>query len=118
MQQLWNACHRQVVVDDLRDGHPDRRQEDPLGRLAEPGVLLRRLADDDGGIDGVAPHRDRREPEDRERLGRRVVAGVVSKGPLLGQLVLVDVTLENDLRVRRHFEIDRLRLHELDGLAA
>ena len=60
----------QVVVDDLGHAHPDRRQEDPLGRLAEPGVLGRRLADDDRRVDRVAPHRHRRHVEDRERLRR------------------------------------------------
>ena len=40
MQQLWKAPgDRQVVVDDLGHAHPHRRQEDPLGRLAEPRVL-------------------------------------------------------------------------------
>ena len=39
----------QVVVDDLGQRHPDGGQEDPLGRLAEPCVLGRRLADDDRG---------------------------------------------------------------------
>src|SRR5690349_5281568 len=41
------ARDRQVVVDDLRDGCAHGRQEDPFGRLAEPRVLLRRLAHDD-----------------------------------------------------------------------
>ena len=112
------AGDREVVVDDLGHRHADRRQEDALRRLAEPRVLLRRLADDDRRIDRVAPHRHRGEVEDRERLRRRVVAGVVAERALLGQLVLLDVALEDDLRVRRHVEGDRLRAHELDGLAA
>ena len=76
------ARDRQVVVDDLGHGHADRRQEDPLGRLAEPRVLLRRLADDDRRVDRVAAHRQRGDVEDRERLGGRVVAGVVAERPL------------------------------------
>ena len=95
------ARDRQVVVDDLGDAHPDRRQEDPLGRLAEPRVLLRRLADHDRRVDRVAPHRHRGHVEDRERLGRRVVAGVVAERAFLGQLVLGDVALEHDLGVGR-----------------
>src|SRR6186997_674006 len=62
-----SARNRKVVVDDLRDGHPDRRQEDPLRRLAEPRILLRRLAHDDRGVDGVTSHRDRRESENGEQ---------------------------------------------------
>ena len=65
------AGDRQVVVDDLGHARPDGRQEDALGRLAEPRVLLRRLADDDRRVDRVAAHRHRRDVEDRERLGRR-----------------------------------------------
>ena len=94
------ARDRQVVVDDLGHGHPDRRQEDPLGRLAEPRVLLRRLADDDRRVDRVAAHRHRGDVEDGERLGRRVVAGVVAERPLVGEVALLDVALEHDLGVR------------------
>ena len=78
-----------------------RREEDPLRRLAEPGVLRRRLPDDDRRVDRVAPHRHRREPEDRERLGVRVVARVVAERPLDADVVLRDVSLEDDLGVRR-----------------
>ena len=119
MQQLWNApSSGQVVVDDFRHGHPDRREEDPLCRLAEPRVLLRRLADDDRRIDRIAAHRDGGELENGERLGRRVVPGVVAERPLLGELVLVDVALEHDLGVRGHLQVDGLCLHELHRLAA
>ena len=99
----------QVVVDDLRHAHPDRGQEDALGRLAEPRVLLRRLADDDRRVDRVAPHRERRHVEDGERLGRRVVAGVVAERALGGEVALLDVALEHDLRVRGDLDVDRLR---------
>ena len=112
------ARDRQVVVDDLGNGHLDRGQEDALGRLAEPGVLLRRLADDDRRVDRVASHRDRRHVEDREALGRRVEAGVVAERPFVRELALVDVSLEHDLRVGRHLEVDGHALDELDRLAA
>ena len=118
MQQLWkDPGDRKVVVDDLRHGHLHRRQEDPLGRLAEPGVLLRRLPDDDRRVDRIAAHRHRGDVEDREGLGGGVEAGVVAEGPLVGEVVLLDVALEHDLRVRRHLEVDGLRLDELDRLA-
>ena len=109
---------RQVVVDELGDAHPDRGQEDPLGRLPQPGILGRRLADDDRRVDRVAPHRDRLDVEDREELRRRVVAGVVTERPFARQVVLGDVTLEHDLRVCGNLEVDRLGRNELDRLAA
>src|SRR5581483_11144906 len=118
MQQLWKAGDRQVVIHDLGERGPDRGKEYPLRRLAEPRVLLRRLADDDRGIDRVLPHRQRRDVEDRERLGGRVVAGVVAERALLADLVLRDVALEHDLGARRHLDPDRDALDELDRLAA
>jgi hypothetical protein len=51
-------------------------------------------------------------------LRRRVVTGVVAEGPFVGDLVLVDVALEHELGVRRHFEAHGLAGDELDGLAA
>src|SRR6476659_8033721 len=113
-----DAGDRQVVVDDLRQGRAHRGQEDPLRRLAEPGVLLRRLADDDRGIDRVAPHRHRGDVEDWERLRGCVVAGVVAERPFLADLVLLDVALEHDLGARGHLDSDADALHELDGRAA
>src|SRR2546427_11573119 len=89
-------------------------RSDPLRRLPEPGVLGRRLADHDRRIDGVAAHRDRADPEDREELGGRVVPGVVAEGPFGRQVVLCDGAFEDDLGFRRHLEVDRLALHELD----
>ena len=40
------------------------------------------------------------------------------KGPSTPDVVLRDVSFEDDLRVRRHLEVDRLAAHELDRLAA
>ena len=111
------ARDREVVVDDLRQGHLDRRQEDPLGRLAEPGVLRRRLPDDDGRVDRVLSHRHSAQPEDRELLGRRVVARVVAERALCAHVVARNVPFEDDLGVRRYLEVDRLAAHELDRLA-
>src|SRR3954471_19355494 len=113
-----HAGDRQVVIDDLGQRRADRGQEDPLRRLAEPGVLLRRLAHHDRGVDRVAPHRHCGDVEDGERLGGGVVAGVVSERPLLADLVLLDVALEHDLRPRRHLDADADALDELDPLAA
>src|SRR3954469_24784814 len=112
-----DAGDRQVVVDDLGQGRAHGGQEDPLRRLAEPGVLLRRLAHHDGGVDRVAPHRHGSDVEDRERLGGGVVAGVVAERPLLADLVLLDVALEHDLGAGGHLDADADALDELDRVA-
>src|SRR3954453_17542701 len=112
-----DASDRQVVVDDLGQRRAHGGQEDPLRRLAEPGVLLRRLADHDGGVDRVAPHRHGSDVEDRERLGGGVVAGVVAERPLLADLVLLDVALEHDLGAGGHLDADADALDELDRVA-
>ena len=52
-------------IDDL-----EQRQEEPLGRLAERAVLLRRPADDDRLVDRVAAHRHAVDRQRRERLDR------------------------------------------------
>ena len=51
-------------------------------------------------------------------LGRRVVARVVAERALGGEVVLVDIALEDDLGVRRYLEIDGDTLDQLDRLAA
>ena len=112
------ARDRKVVVDDLGQRHPDRRKEDPLGCLSEPGVLRRRLPDDDRRIDRVAPHRQRRDAEDRELLGVRVVAGVVAERAFDADVVTRDRPLEDDLGVRRDFQVHGLAADELHRLAA
>src|SRR5439155_15097034 len=71
-----------------------------------------------GGRARVAPPRNGVDGEDRERLGGRVVAGVVAERPLLADLFLLDVALEHDLRARGNLDPDGYALHELDRLAA
>ena len=83
------------------------RQEDALGRLAEPVVLLRRAPDDGGRIDRPRAPRDRREVEHGVVAGQRVVAGVVAERALEPLLGGVDVALQHDLGLRRHLEVDR-----------
>ena len=46
-----------------------------------------------------------------------VEAGVVAKRSLGAELVEIHVAFEHDLRMRRHFEIHRLALHQLHRLA-
>ena len=58
----------EVVVDDLRHGHAHGRQEDPLGRLPEPGVLLRAASRP------RSTGRSRRAASSSPRRGRRGTA--------------------------------------------
>ena len=63
--------------------------------------------------------RDRRDVEARERIDRRVVAGVIAERPLREELLArIDVALEHEVRVGRDLEVDRLAAHVLDRLAA
>ena len=127
------AVAGQVVVLDVGDEHLEERQEDPLGRLAEVVVLLRRQADERRGKDRVAPMRDRGHLDDGVSIGQRVEAGVVAEGafedgartefavaawieadrPALGR----DVPLDHDLAVRGHAKRHGLAAHERDPAA-
>ncbi len=55
--------------------------------------------------------------EHRERLHLVVIAGVIAKGPLWGQLTGLDIAFENDLGGGRHLQLGALALHHL-GLRA
>ena len=57
---------------------------------------------------------DAGDVKDRVLLLHRVKAGVIAERPLDAQLVQLHIAFENDLRMRRHFEIDRLALHQFD----
>ena len=113
-----DALGRHVHVDDLRQHHPDDRQEQALRRLAEPVVLHGRPPHDDRRVDRVAAARHRGQVEDGVGVGERVVARVVAERPLDARLRGVAVALEDDLRVGRHLEVDRPALHHLDALPA
>ena len=56
--------------------------------------------------------------EDGIVVGVRVEAGVIAERPLAAALAGLDVAFEDDLRVGRHFHVDRDALHELDAVAA
>ena len=62
--------------------HLDQRQEDALGGVADRAVLLRRLRRDDRVVDRVALGRHALHVQHRERLDRRVEAGVVAERAL------------------------------------
>ena len=56
-------------------------------------------------INRVVPRGDGVDREDREALDLVVIPGVIPVGPLIGHLVGVDVTFEDDFAVRRHHEV-------------
>ena len=93
-------------------------QEDALRRLAEPVVLLRRPADDGGGIDGALAAGQRLEVEDRIVAREGVVAGVVPEGALEPPLRRVHPALEHDLGLRGHLQVHRLAGDHGDARAA
>ena len=116
---LWKMpSGRKVHVDDLGQRLADHRQKDPLARLAEVDVLLRRNADDRREVGRLLPHRDARQMEHRKIVGERIEAGVIAERPFAAPLARLDVAFEHDVRARRHLEIDRDRLHQLDAPAA
>ena len=51
-QVMKDTDRRKMHVDDFGQGHTHQRQEKPLGRLAEIGVLHRRPAHDRRWVDG------------------------------------------------------------------
>ena len=62
--------------------------------------------------------RDARQVEHRVVVGMRIEAGVIAERSLAAALARLDVAFEHDLGVRRHLEVDRDALDELDALAA
>ena len=66
--------------------------------------LLRRLADDRGQINRMGFARDFANMENRERRRERVMPKVISEWSFQRALLRSDLSLEDTLRVRRHFE--------------
>ena len=77
--------------------------------FAEPRVLHRRLADDGRGIDRIAAVRDARDVKRRIAIREAIDAGVIAERSLDAQVLVVDVSLEHELGVGRHHQIDGLR---------
>ncbi|MDT4845896.1 hypothetical protein FQZ97_798980 [compost metagenome] len=82
------AFGRQVEVHDLGQLAAQQGNEHLVERHAEHGGFVGRLARVGGVIDGVAPHRDPLDREDREPVLFVVVAGVVAVGAFQGHLVI------------------------------
>src|ERR1019366_1850737 len=97
------AFDRQVHIDNLRDGQLHQRQEDALDGFAHPRVFHRRLSYDGGRVDRVLAVRDAGDVKHRVEVLQGVEAGVIAEGALHLELVQLDVTFEDDLRIRGNF---------------
>ena len=113
-----DARDGQVVVDDLGHGHPDERQEDALGRLADRSVLLGWPADHDGLVDRTALHGHAFDSQRRERFHRCVEAGVVAEGTFGQAAAGFQPPLQHDLGLRGHLQRDGQAVDQVDPLAA
>jgi len=58
------------LMSPVRECHLHQRQENALDCFAHPGVFLRRLADDGGGVDRVFAVRDAGDVENRYSSSR------------------------------------------------
>ena len=114
---MKTALDGEVVVDDLGDDHLQQRKKDPFGRLAQPRVFHRRLADDRRGVDRVAAVGHALHVEGRITIREAVDAGVVAERSFDAQIGVVDVAFEHELGVGRHLEVDGAAAYQLDGLA-
>src|SRR5208282_845882 len=82
-------------------------------------VFLDRLAGSDHRQDRVVAMRDRGDMIDRLWAAptRPEIIGILAHRAFYRGLGVGDVTFDNDLRARGHFEIDRFTAHDLDGSA-
>ena len=80
-------------------------------------VLLRRPADDDRLEDRAFPHGHRLDPQVRERLDRRVEAGVVAERTLRQPLAGLHPALQHHLGVGRHLQRHAEAVHHLHSFA-
>ena len=108
----------QIDVDNFWNGELHERQKNALDGLAHPGIFHGRLADDGGGVDGIAAMGDAGDVEDGIVVGQSVEAGVIAEGTLGAELVEADVAFEDNFRGGGDLQIDGLALDELDGLLA
>ena len=70
-----------------RHGHREGGGEEALQKLSQVVILLFRLADDGGRIDGILPVMDLFDVENREIMGQGVIAVMVAEGSFLTPLV-------------------------------
>ena len=113
-----DAFDGQIDVDNFWNGELHEREKNALDGLAHPGIFHRRLADDGGGVDGIAAMGDAGDVEDGIVVGQSVEAGVIAEGTLGAELVETDVAFENDFGGGGDLQVDGFALDKLDGLLA
>ena len=116
---MKDALGRQRDVHDLREGHPQDRQEQLHAGATHVKVLHRRDADDRRRVNGLFSVGDGGDVKHRIRLGQGVVAGVVTERTRLTQgFGGVDVAFDHDVSVGRNLEVVGFALHHLYRLSA
>ena len=94
---MKDAFHRQVDIDQLRDGELHERKKNALDGFAHPGVFHGRLAHDGGCVNRILAMRDAGEVKDGIEIFERIKAGVITEGTLGAKLVEMHVSFENNL---------------------
>src|SRR5207247_6013052 len=95
-QVMKNAFHRQVDIDQLRDGEFHEWKENALDGFAHPGVFHGRLADNGGRVNRILAMRDARKMKDGIKIFERIKAGVIAEGTFSAELVEMNVPFEHD----------------------
>src|SRR5207244_11370773 len=101
---MKNAFHRQVDVDQLRDGEFHERKKNALDGFAHPGVFHGRLAHDGGCVNRILAMRDAGEVKDGIEIFDRIKAGEITEGTLGEKLVEMNMSLEHKLRSHTNFQ--------------
>ena len=102
-QVVKDTLRRQGQVHQLRKVHLQHRHQDPHAGRPQPKILHRGLAHHRRGIDRVLPVGDRRDPEPRILVHRRVKTGVIPERPLVHRIARrIHRSLDHKIRVRRH----------------
>ncbi len=109
---------RQIEVDDLRELLLQDRHEHLVQCHTENRRLIRRTSGVGAVVDRILAVGDALDGEHREAIHLVVVAGVIAVGSFVGHLTRMDMSLEDDLGVRRHLQLGADRLDQLGARAA
>ena len=111
--------HRQIHVDDLRKGDAQQRQKQSFRGFTEIGIFHRRAADDGGWINWIFLVGDAGHMKNRIVVGQRIKAGMIAERPFTPErLRRIDIAFDDDVRVRRHFDVDGNALDQFDAFLA
>ena len=116
-QVVEDTLRRQGQVHQFRKVHLQHRHQDPHAGRPQPKILHRRLAHHRRGIHRVLPVGDRRDPEPRILVYRRVEPRVIPERPLVHRIARrIHRSLDHKIRVRRHPDRLAHRRHECHRL--